>query len=206
MNIDKTKVAILNYNIGNLASVKNAFLSLGIDAKIVTDAESLTKYDKLILPGVGAFENAMQHLHKSGMKEALFEFAKTGKSIFGICLGMQLLFDKSYEFGEHDGLGFISGEVVKFENSNLKIPHMGWNSINILRDSTLLSGVNDGEYLYFVHSFYVKSSYMDDVVATCDYGVNFSAIVQKDNIFGIQPHPEKSSKIGLKILENFVKL
>lgn len=148
----------------------------------------------------------MKHLDESGMKEAVFEFVKSGKFMLGICLGMQLLFDKSYEFGEHTGLGLIRGEVVKFSDSRLKIPHMGWNAINILKDSAILGDISSGDYLYFVHSFYVKNKYIDDVVATSNYGVDFSAIVRKDNIFGIQPHPEKSSKVGLKILENFIKL
>ncbi len=199
------RVAILNYNVGNLASVRNAFYTLGLEADIVSDPEFIAHYDKIILPGVGAFENAMQHLRDSNMCEALLDVAKSGKPILGICLGMQLLMDKSYEFGEHIGLGLISGEVLRFKDSHLKIPHMGWNKISIIRQSSLLDDINNGEYLYFVHSYYVKNNYKNDVVASCDYGVEFSAIIQKDNIFGIQPHPEKSSNIGLKIIKNFVE-
>lgn len=206
MRLNKSKIAILNYNIGNLASVKNAFFALGIDTSVISKPELIKEYDKLILPGVGAFENAMTFLNNSGMKEAIFNFIKSGKEMLGICLGMQLLFDKSHEFGLHNGLGLISGEVVKFNNSNLKIPHMGWNTINKIQDSPLLNNICDKEYLYFVHSFYVRNKNESEVLALCDYGVKFSAIVQKENIFGIQAHPEKSSKIGLKILQNFTEM
>lgn len=200
------KIAILNYNVGNLSSVKNALYALGADSQIVTNPSEISHFDKIILPGVGAFGDAITHLNKSGMSEAIKDFAKSGKFMLGICLGMQLLMDKSYEFGEFAGLGLINGEVVKFEYKSLKIPHMGWNRIEILRKSPLLNGIENGTFLYFVHSFYVKNRDYADIIATCDYGAIFSAIVQKDNIFGIQPHPEKSADCGLKILENFIKL
>lgn len=198
-------IAILNYNIGNLSSVKNAIQSLrNAKVDIINDADSIPKYDKIILPGVGAFENAMKYLKSSNMDEAIKLFIKSGKPLLGICLGMQILFDKSYEFGEHLGLGVVSGEVVKFQNKNLKIPHMGWNTIDIKQDSKLLKNIKNNEYFYFVHSYYVKAKYKDNVLATCYYDQEFSAIVQKDNIFGIQPHPEKSSSAGLEILNNFI--
>ena len=206
------KIAILNYNIGNLSSVKNALNALGAEAQIISNPSEVAKFDKLILPGVGAFGDAVAHLNQSGMNEAIKDFAKSGKYLLGICLGMQLLMDKSYEFGEFEGLGLIKGEVVKFESENLKIPQMGWNRIDIVRESPLLGGLSglhnipNGAFLYFVHSFYVKNRHSENVVATCDYGVRFSAIIQKDNIFGIQPHPEKSANLGLKILENFINL
>ena len=201
------KVAILNYNIGNLASVQNALQMLeNVSIDIVHDADLIASYDKVILPGVGAFENAMKHLIASNMNEAIDLFVKSGKQILGICLGMQLLFDKSYEFGEHLGLGLISGEVVKFRDSTLKIPHIGWNTIDIKQDSRLLKGIANNEYFYFVHSYYVKAKYKENILAMCNYGEDFGAIVQKDNVFGIQPHPEKSSNAGLKILNNFITL
>ncbi len=200
-------IAILNYNIGNLSSVRNAIQNLGnTKVDIVSDADSIKQYDKVILPGVGAFENAMQHLRSHHIDEALMLFIKSGKPLLGICLGMQLLFDKSYEFGEHLGLGVISGEVVKFQDKNLKIPHMGWNTINIKQNSKLLKNIKNNEYLYFVHSYYVKAKYKENILAICNYGEDFSAIVQKDNVFGIQSHPEKSSSSGLKILNNFINL
>lgn len=198
------KIAILNYNIGNLSSVKNALDALGAQARIISNANEVGKFDKLILPGVGAFGDAMAHLRQSGMDETIKDFAKSGKYLLGICLGMQLLFTKSYEFGEFRGLDLLQGEVVKFQSNSLKIPQMGWNRIEIVRDCTLLSGIQNGAFLYFVHSFYVpKNPYC---VASCEYGESFSAIVQKENIFGIQPHPEKSAESGLKILQNFINL
>ena len=203
------KIAILNYNIGNLSSVKNALNALGAEAQIISNPSEVAQFDKLILPGVGAFGDAVAHLNQSGMSEAIKDFAKSGKYLLGICLGMQLLMDKSYEFGEFEGLGLIKGEVVKFKSESLKIPQMGWNRIDIVRESPLLNGLHNipnGAFLYFVHSFYVKNRHSENVVATCDYGVTFSAIIQKDNIFGIQPHPEKSANLGLKILENFINL
>ena len=200
------KIAILNYNAGNLQSIQNALNALGAESQVICNADEVAKFDKLILPGVGAFGDAITHLNQSGMGESIINFAKNGKYLLGICLGMQLLMDKSYEFGEFEGLGLIKGEVVKFESKSLKIPQIGWNQIRIMRESPLIRGVQNSAYLYFVHSFYVKNRESADIVATCDYGVNFSAILQKDNIFGIQPHPEKSAEIGLKILENFIKL
>lgn len=198
------KIAILNYNIGNLSSVKNALDALGAQSCIISNANEVANFDKLILPGVGAFGDAMTHLKQSGMSEAIKDFAKSGKYLLGICLGMQLLFTKSYEFGEFDGLNLLQGEVVKFESNSLKIPQMGWNRIEIVRDCVLLSGIQNGAFLYFVHSFYVpKNPYC---TALCEYGESFSAIVQKENIFGIQPHPEKSAESGLKILQNFINL
>lgn len=241
------KIAILNYNMGNLASVANALNALNFRAEIINCPHKIAHCDKLILPGVGAFGDAMAHLNQSGMGEAIKTFAKSGKYMLGICLGMQLLMDKSYEFGEFSGLGLIKGEVVKFDfgescenygdsrenygescesygdsardsqkhshdgnlscnDSRLKIPHIGWNRIEIVRESPLLQDIENGAYLYFVHSFFVRPREKSDIIATCDYGKSFSAIIQKNNIFGIQPHPEKSANLGLKILENFINL
>lgn len=199
------KVAILNYNIGNLSSVSNAVRNIGYESEIVTNPELLHQYDKVILPGVGAFEGAINTLHSSGMYDAILEFAKSGKYIFGICLGMQLLFHKSFEFGEHNGLGLIDGEVVKFSSKNIQIPHMGWNKIEICKDDAIFRDI-DSAYLYFIHSFYAKPSNMEDVLAFSNYNERFCAVVKKDNIYGIQPHPEKSSLMGLKILQNFMEL
>lgn len=200
------KIAILNYNIGNLSSVKNALLKLGADCEILSNADMIKHFDKLVLPGVGAFGDAIEHLNNNNMSDAIRDYVKSGKYMLGICLGMQLLFDKSYEFGEYAGLGLISGEVVKFRDSSLKVPHIGWNKLDILKECLLLKGINNEAYLYFVHSFYVKAKNKENVVATCDYIDSFASVVQKDNIFGIQPHPEKSSAIGLQILKNFMEL
>ena len=201
-------LGIVDYNIGNLASVQNAILKVGESAKIESDPSKLKDYDKIILPGVGAFGDAMEHLQKSGMQEAILDFVKSGKFLLGICLGMQLLFQKSYEFGEHSGLGLLEGEIIHFEKAALKkgekIPHMGWNLDKKVKNSALLEGLEDSFYLYFVHSYYLGES--KNALGMSHYGIDFVSIVQKENIFGIQPHPEKSHNVGLKILKNFVKL
>ncbi len=202
------RIAIVDYNMGNLRSVKNAFDKLGADAIVENDAEKIKEYDKLLLPGVGAFGDAMEHLEKSGMREALLEFAKSGRYMLGICLGMQLLFQKSYEFGEHPGLGLIEGEVVPFDKSKfphrLKVPHMGWNEL-FAKSSPLFQGLPEAFYLYFVHSYHTVCP-EDVAVGKSFYGYEFVSAVQRDNIFGLQPHPEKSHNVGLKILQNFVEL
>ncbi len=200
------KIGIVDYNMGNLASVKNAFDKIGANAKIVNSPDKIKNYDKLILPGVGAFGDAMQHLKSTGMDEAIKDFVKSGKFLLGVCLGMQLLFEKSEEFGEHEGLGFIEGEVVYFDKKKLgerKIPHMGWNKL-FNNNSPLFKGLNN-PYLYFVHSLHVVC---DDkyAIGKTIYGYEFVSAVNKDNIFGFQPHPEKSHNEGLKILENFVNI
>lgn len=202
-------IALIDYQIGNLKSVMNAFEKIGKEVKLIKNPEDLQKHDKAILPGVGAFSDAMKFLKQSGMNEAIFQFAKSGKPFLGICLGMQLLFDKSEEFGETKGLELIEGEVVLFDktkfNKPLNIPHMGWNNINIKKKNRLMNNINDKTYLYFVHSLHAKT---DDkyIVATTNYGYDFASVVQKDNIFGFQAHPEKSHEEGLKILKNFVEI
>lgn len=201
-------VGIVNYGIGNLASVQNAFQKIGAKSAITQEAENLKAYDRLVLPGVGAFGDAMEHLKQGGMQEAVLEFAKSGKPLLGICLGMQLLFQKSYEFGEHLGLGLLKGEIVQFQKEalepNQKIPQMGWNCVEIRQKSPLLEGLESPFYLYFVHSYYAKN--LENAVGVSQYGVEFASIVQKDNVFGIQPHPEKSHNAGLRILQNFINL
>jgi len=199
-------IGIVDYNMGNLASVNNAFKKLGVDAEIVKDADKLKNYDKLVFPGVGAFGDAMEHLKQTGMDEAMKEFVNSGKYVIGVCLGMQLLFESSEEFGEHNGLGLIEGKVVKFDKSKInahKIPHMGWNKM-FVDNSVLFEGVNN-PYLYFVHSYHVVCDERY-VIGKTLYGYEFVSAVNKDNVYGFQPHPEKSHNAGLKILENFVKL
>ena len=202
-------IGIVDYNMGNLASVINAFEILGADIAVESDPSKLKDYDKLILPGVGAFGDAMEHLQSNGMDIAVKEYAKSGKPLLGICLGMQLLFESSEEFGNHQGLGLIEGKVVAFDESKfdhkLKVPHMGWNELFKQNDTPLFNGLNDDFYLYFVHSFHAVC---DDeyAIGKTYYGYEFVSAVNKDNIYGIQPHPEKSHENGLKIIENFVKL
>ena len=201
-------VGIVNYGIGNLASVQNAFSKIGAESVITQEAQNLKTFDRLVLPGVGAFGDAMEHLKQSGMQQLVKKYTKSGKPLLGICLGMQLLFQKSYEFGEHLGLGLLQGEIMQFQKENLKssqkIPHMGWNCVEKRQDSPLLEGLESSFYLYFVHSYYAKN--LENAVGVSEYGVKFASIVQKDNIFGIQPHPEKSHNAGLRILQNFINL
>ncbi len=216
-------IGIVDYNMGNLASVINAFKKVGADAKLESDPEKLEKYDKLILPGVGAFGDAMAHLKHNGIDKAVKAFAASGKPLLGICLGMQLLFESSEEFGEHKGLGLIPGKVVAFDESRFdhpqKVPHMGWNELFVQRTkrmedrrwmmddgrSVLFDRLPNEFYLYFVHSYHAVC---DDAYAIGKtyYGYEFVSAVQNENVFGIQPHPEKSHENGLKIIENFTKL
>ena len=194
---------------GNLASVINAFAKVGTDATLESDPSKLAQYDKLILPGVGAFGDAMAHLKSNGMDEAVKTYAASGKPLLGICLGMQLLFDSSEEFGSTEGLGLIPGKVVAFDEKRFdhpqKVPHMGWNELFVQNDTALFSGLNRDFYLYFVHSFHAVC---DDkyAIGKTHYGYPFVSAVQNGNIYGIQPHPEKSHENGLKIIENFAKL
>ncbi|PAF45262.1 imidazole glycerol phosphate synthase subunit HisH [Helicobacter sp. 11S02596-1] len=203
------RIGIVNYDMGNLASVQNAFETIGIKTQIQTDPSKLLECDKLILPGVGAFGDAMKNLESTGMKEAVLAFAQSGRYILGICLGMQLLFDKSEEFGEHKGLGLIAGEVVRFQTPHLKVPHMGWNQCHFSENASehpLLKNIQNQTYLYFVHSYHARCDDARTILASCVYEDTFPAIVAKNNILGIQPHPEKSHNEGLKILKNFANL
>jgi glutamine amidotransferase len=202
-------IAVVDYNMGNLRSVQNAFLKIGEEITIVSNPKEIQKYDKLILPGVGAFGDAMEHLKQNGMDEAIKTFAKSGKPLLGICLGMQLLLESSDEFGAHEGLGLIPGMVRKFDTSKfktpLKVPHMGWNELFVKKQSALFNGLEDEIYLYFVHSFH---AICDDkyIIGETEYGYPFASAVNKENIYGFQPHPEKSHNNGLKILKNFTEL
>ena len=202
-------IGIVDYNMGNLASVINAFAKIGANAKLESDPSKLDQYDKLILPGVGAFGDAMTHLKENGMDEAVVNYAKSGKPLLGICLGMQLLFESSEEFGSHQGLGLIPGKVVAFDENKfdhaLKVPHMGWNELFVQKETPLFAGLKKDFYLYFVHSYHAVC---DDTYAIgkTHYGYEFVSAVQNDNIYGIQPHPEKSHENGLQIIENFTKM
>jgi len=201
-------IAIIDYNIGNLASVYNACKLIGHEATIVKDPSKLCEYDKIILPGVGAFGDAMDNLISTGMFDAVKQFAKTNKPILGICLGMQLLFESSSEFGFTEGLGLIPGKVIAFDKSKMdmdehKIPHVGWNKV-FTKESILFEGL-DSPYLYFVHSFHVLTDEKYAIGKT-HYGYDFVSAVQNENIYGFQPHPEKSHDNGIQILKNFVNI
>lgn len=200
---------ICDYNMGNLASVRNAFSLLGEPVEVQSDPEKFESYDRLILPGVGAFGDAMAHLKERGMDEALIQYARSGKPMLGICLGMQLLFEQSEEFGSHEGLGLVKGKVVAFDTAAfdhpLKVPHMGWNRM-FTKTHPLFEGLDEAHYLYFVHSFHAVTDDANDTIGETEYGYRFTSAVAHDNILGIQPHPEKSHKNGLQILKNFINL
>lgn len=198
-------IAIIDYGVGNLFSLTSSFKKIGVDVVATADKQVIKSADKLILPGVGAFADAIKKLRDSGLDRVIIDEAKKGKKIMGICLGMQLLFEKSYEYGEHDGLALLKGKVVPMENripSNLKIPHIGWNALDFKRESEIFRYINDGDFVYFVHSFYADEC-DDSVIATSEYGAEITAAVQKENVYGCQFHPEKSGSVGLNILKAF---
>lgn len=200
-------IAIVDYNMGNLASVRNAFDLLGEQVVVESDPDKIAGYDKLILPGVGAFGDAMEHLKERGMDRAVSEFAQSGKYLLGICLGMQLLFESSEEFGINEGLGLVPGRVVAFDSSRfhqpLKVPHMGWNRM-FTQEHPLFKGLDEAHYLYFVHSYHALCAETAHSIGESVYGYRFTSAVARDNVMGIQPHPEKSHQNGLTILKNFI--
>ena len=199
-------IGIIDYGVGNLFSLCSSCKAIGEEAFVSGDAEELAKADRLILPGVGAFEDAAKKLRDSGMAEFVRAQAAQGKPLLGICLGMQLLFEKSYEYGCHQGLGLLKGQVVPMEGklpSDLKIPHMGWNALDVRR-GTLLEGLS-GQYVYFVHSFFAENC-EDSLSALTEYGIPITAAVEKGNIYGCQFHPEKSGNVGLGILRKFAEV
>lgn len=198
-------LAIIDYGVGNLFSLVSSLKAIGVDAVITSDTAEILNADRLILPGVGAFGDASKKLADSGLGATVKEAVKKGTPLMGICLGMQLLFEKSFEYGEHEGLGLLKGKVIGMENTipeNLKIPHIGWNSLKFTSTSPIFKYINEGDCVYFVHSFYAVDC-EDFLIATTDYGKELTAAVQKGNIYGCQFHPEKSGSVGLKILKAF---
>ena len=198
-------VAIVDYGVGNLFSLKSSFAAIGAEVTVTADPEVLRSADRIILPGVGAFGDAAAKLRATGLDAVLRELAAAGKPLMGICLGMQLLLDKSYEYGEHEGLGLLKGSVVPMEGSipaGLKIPHIGWNALKFEKDSKLFQYIKEGDCVYFVHSFYA-SGCEDSLIATAEYGKDLTAAVARDNVMGCQFHPEKSGDVGLNILRAF---
>ena len=198
-------IGIIDYGVGNLFSLRSSFAAIGAEAFVSGDPAELAKADRLILPGVGAFGDAAQKLRDSGLDVFVKEQAASGKPLMGICLGMQLLFEKSYEYGEHFGLGLLKGQVVGMSGrlpAELKIPHMGWNALKLTKPAKLLK---DGSYVYFVHSFYAENC-ADSIAAVTDYGISITAAVEQGNIFGCQFHPEKSGNVGLEILKKFCEV
>lgn len=201
-------VAIIDYGVGNLFSLRSSFADIGEQAEVTGDAARIAQADRVILPGVGAFADAYDKLCESGMDEAVRRAVKSGKPVMGICLGMQLLFERSYEYGEHPGLGLLEGEVVGMEGrlpGGLAIPHIGWNALRIKRPGGVLKYVEEGDCVYFVHSYYAENCAVS-LTATAEYGLELTAAVQRENLYGCQFHPEKSGKVGLGILRAFCEL
>lgn len=200
-------IAIIDYDAGNIKSVEKALESLGADIVLTNDRETLLKADKVILPGVGAFGDAMEKLEKYALVDVIHEIVDKKTPFLGICLGMQLLFDSSEEAPGVKGLGILPGRIVRFDESNgLKIPQIGWNALKMPNRGRLFEGLSEGAFVYFVHSYYLKADNASDVVATAEYGNLVHAAVERDNVFGCQFHPEKSSDVGLRILKNFVEM
>lgn len=198
-------IAIVDYGAGNLRSVQNTLKHVGAETKTVSKPSELDGADKIVLPGVGAFGAGMAALRESGFVEPIIQAGKAGVPLLGICLGMQYLFETSEEMGTHQGLGLLPGQVVKFPPNGPLVPHIGWNQLHIRQQSPLLRGVNEGDYAYFVHSYYVEAADPNDILASTDYGLNYASVVGRGNIFGIQCHPEKSQHVGQRILRNFVE-
>lgn len=199
-------IAIVDYGMGNLHSVSKAVERLGYEGILTGDADEILRADGVLLPGVGAFGDAMEHLQNSGLDNVIRNVASSGKPLLGICLGMQLLFDGSEEYGDHKGLSLLPGKAVLFAGGNYKVPHMGWNKLEyVQQDSPLFEGLEEG-HVYFVHSYHVLAERTEDLLAITDYEHPVTAIVGRDNVFGMQFHPEKSGDLGMALLRNFLAI
>jgi len=201
-------IAIIDYGVGNLFSLRSSLAEIGAEAVVTSDEQVIAAADHVILPGVGAFEDAARKLRESGMADVVRREAAAGKPILGICLGMQLMFDKGFEYGEHEGLGLIHGNVRPISDvipGDYKIPHIGWNALNFVKETPLFKYINEGDYVYFVHSYYAADC-EPNVLATTEYGADLTAAASNGSVYGCQFHPEKSGKVGMKILKAFVEL
>jgi len=197
-------IAVVDYGMGNLRSVEKAFKKIGANVVITSKPEDVKNASAVVLPGVGAFRDCINNLQALGLMDAVVESIEQGKPYLGICLGLQVLFEESEEFGKTKGLGLLQGKVVRFPPHKVKIPHMGWNQVHLKKHTKIFEGIDSGSFFYFVHSYYVAPVDNNTVVATTDYGVDFVSAVEKDNIIAVQFHPEKSQSIGLKLIKNFV--
>jgi glutamine amidotransferase len=201
-------IVIIDYGMGNLRNVQKAFEHIGVGARIASQADDLSRADGLVLPGVGAFGDAIDNLHTADLVTPIRQNVEAGKPLLGICLGLQLLFESSTEMGVHTGLGLLPGQVVRF-GDDLKVPHIGWNQLDVTAHgaaSPLLADIPDHSYAYFVHSYHVAPADPDCVLATTEYGIHFVSIVGQGNVFGAQPHPEKSQDVGLELLRNYARI
>jgi len=198
-----TMIAIVDYGMGNLRSVEKGFLKVGADVKVTSDPKEVDNAHAIVLPGVGAFRDCMRNLEEMSLRESIIRAIEKGKPYLGICLGLQILFTVSEEFGMSKGLNIFNGRVVRFPENNLKVPHMGWNTVKIHKRPPILSSIDDESFFYFVHSFYVVSDDKDFIATTTDYGVTFTSMIWRENIFATQFHPEKSQHLGLRILKGF---
>lgn len=202
----KTNLVIVDYGVGNFRNVQKAFEAVGAAAEITDSVKRVEEADVVVLPGVGAFGDAMRHLRKRGLDQPVLAAAQAGKPVFGICVGLQLLFEESEEMGQHEGLGILPGKVVRFpDRPGLAVPHMGWNQIEPARPHPLLRHINSGDFAYFAHSYYAVPANPADIIGCTDYGQPFPTVVGRDNVCAIQFHPEKSQQVGLQILRNFVE-
>jgi glutamine amidotransferase len=199
-------IAIVDYGMGNLRSVEKAFEKLGVPTCVTSTPEEVAGANAVVVPGVGAFGDAMHELEKRNLTAVVTDQAARGIPLLGICLGQQVFFEESEESPGIRGLGLLSGKVKRFPKMGLKVPHMGWNSLTIREGSRLFDGIPDGSFFYFVHSYYVEAQASECIAAWCEYGIRFTAAVEKDNIFGVQFHPEKSQKVGLQVLANFARI
>ena len=200
-------IAIIDYGVGNLFSLRSSLDMIGAESVVTSDPDVIRASDKILLPGVGAFEDARAKLKNSGLDTVVTEEVKKGKKLLGICLGMQMLFERSYEYGTHEGLGLLRGEVVAMQGSipeELNVPHIGWNSLKVVASHPIFKYTNEGNFVYFVHSYYA-SGCDESLLATTDYGIEMTAAVAKDNVAGMQFHPEKSGECGLNILRAFAE-
>lgn len=198
-------IGIVDYGMGNLRSVEKGFSKVGLESRICSSPDGISSYDGLVVPGVGAFGDAMEHLRSRGLSEAVLEYQAGGRPVLGICLGMQIFLETSEEHGFHEGLGMIQGSVVRLPDT-VKVPHMGWNVVRFARDVPLFRGIEDGSRFYFVHSYYCAPADPSVEVGLTPYGLDFTSALGKDNVWGLQFHPEKSSLLGLRILENFGRM
>lgn len=202
-------IAVIDYGVGNLFSLTASLKFLGAETVVTNKKEDIIAADRIILPGVGAFEDAIAKLRATGLVDTIIEETQQGKPLLGICLGMQLLFEKSYEYGEHEGLGLIKGEIASIQedldDKSLKVPHIGWNSLNLIGEDPLFKYISEGDYVYYVHSFYGRDC-LENTIATSNYDITVTGAVRSGSVYGTQFHPEKSGSVGLNILKAFIEL